>query len=61
FVEYVPNPYRMIPLSDAKMDVRQFDINVSWKDRNGTLRPLTMSNNACVAIKLLFRAKNLGV
>jgi hypothetical protein len=61
FIEYVPTPYRMIPLSDAKMEIRQFDINVNWKDRSGVLRPLTMSNNACVSLKLLFRAKELGI
>lgn len=61
FVEYIPNPYRMIPLSDAKQEVRQLDVSVFWKDRTGVLHPLTMSNNATVSIKILFRHKSLGI
>jgi hypothetical protein len=61
FVEYAPNPYRMIPLSDARREVRDIDVAVWWKDRDGNLNPITMSNGATVSLKLLFRSKGLGV
>jgi hypothetical protein len=61
FVEYAPNPYRMISLSPAKQEIRQIDLSVFFKNRFGVLTPCTLANGASVSLKILFRKKNLLV
>ena len=61
FVEYAPNPYRMINLSDSKTEIRQIDISVFYKDRYGKLYPVTLANGASVSMKIMFRHKRLGI
>jgi len=59
FMEYAPNPYRMISMSTAKQEIREFDVSVFWKDKSGTLYPVTLPNGASVSLKLLFKMKGL--
>ena len=59
FIEYAPNPYRMISLSTSRQEIREFDVSVYWKDKFGILNPVTMPNGASVSLKLLFRLKGL--
>ena len=61
FVEYAPNPYRMISLAPTKQEIRQIDISVHYKTRLGVLIPMTLPNGASISMKLMFRLKSLGI
>ena len=61
FVEYAPNPYRMISLAPTKQEIRQIDIAVYFKTRLGVLVPMTLPNGASISFKLMFRLKSLGI
>jgi hypothetical protein len=61
FVEYAPNPYRMISLAPTKQEIRQIDIAVHYKTRLGVLVPMTLPNGASISFKLMFRLKSLGI
>ena len=61
FVEFAPNPYRLISLSPSKQEIRQLDVSVFWKDRSGVLTPMTLANGATVSLKIMFRKRTLGV
>ena len=59
FVEFAPNPYRLISLSPSKQEIRQIEVSVFWKDRNGQLNPMTLANGASVSLKIMFRRKSV--
>lgn len=61
FVEYAPNPYRMISLAPTKQEIRQVDVSVYYKTRLGALIPMTLSNGSSVSMKIMFRLKSLGI
>jgi hypothetical protein len=61
FVEYAPNPYRMISLAPTKQEIRQIDISVYFKTRLGALIPVTLPNGSSISMKLMFRLKSLGI
>ena len=61
FVEYAPNPYRMISLVPTKQEIRQVDISVWYKTRLGNLVPMTLPNGGSISLKLMFRLKSLGI
>ena len=61
FVEYAPNPYRMISLAPTKQEIRQIDISIFYKTRLGQLVPITLANGSSISLKLMFRLKSLGI
>ena len=61
FVEYAPNPYRMISLAPTKQEIRQVDVSVYYKTRLGALIPMTLSNGSSISMKIMFRLKSLGI
>ena len=61
FVEYAPNPYRMISLAPTKQEIRQIDISVHYKTRLGVLVPMTLPNGGSISFKIMFRLKSLGI
>lgn len=61
FVQYAPNPYRMISMSPSKQEVRNIDVMLFWKSKQGRLHPMTLPNGASVSIKFMFRKKSLGI
>ena len=56
-VQYVANPYRLIDLK-SQTDLNTIDINVYWRDSKNVLRPLYISPDECITIKLAFIRKS---
>jgi hypothetical protein len=59
FIYYTPTAeYRMSDFTGSKQEVRNFDIQVFWKNRlDGNLYPISMFNLSSVTIKVMFRKK----
>jgi hypothetical protein len=53
-LQYFPTgPYRLLDLNGTT-DLRKIDIQVSWKDDRGVLRPILLQQGKVATIKLLF-------
>jgi hypothetical protein len=59
FIYYTPTAeYRMSDFTGSKQEVRNFDIQVFWKNRlDGNLYPITMYNLSSVSLKVMFRKR----
>jgi hypothetical protein len=63
FVEFVPTAeYRMISMSLSKSPIQTIDFQMWWRNRlDNNLYPLLLANGTSVAVKFMFRRKQLGV
>jgi hypothetical protein len=59
FLSYTPTgEYRLSSFTGSKIDLRNIDIQVFWKNRiNSQLYPIGMFNLSSVSIKIMFRKK----
>lgn len=60
FISYVPTAeYRLSDFTGSKQDVRNIDVQVSWKNRlDNLLYPINMFNCSNVSFKMMFRHKD---
>jgi hypothetical protein len=59
FVYYAPSAeYRLSDFTNSRQEIRQIDIQVSWKSRlDNRLYPISMFNLSSVSLKMMFRRK----
>jgi len=62
-VSYVPSAeYRLTAMSNTKVDVRNIDIQVFWRNRlDGQLYPIKMFNQASFSLKIMFRRRDFNI
>lgn len=56
---FVQGVYRLIDLVGSDVELRKFDLDIYWQDKNGNLYPLYIAPNEILNIKLLFVKKSL--